>query len=278
VASSSRPYASQPGRPDATSTEQVGQAYPSHPTLLSVGGCKRGSTPLSSYITPSTMPREEGASSFSLTGGTAGWLLNLRPGIRGMVAYDGPAGRCLGRPGPRLSASHPHAWSLLYVANHLTSYTAVRLPASVSRWSTYPASMRPTEPAPRAGAQSQSWTTRVDVPLGTHPASLETRIDRRSSQPTRTRNPRHGRYQTYDPTYPLPTGHVACRGREGFIAYLGVMSAVPGRRTGGSQYGTSIPSKPFCWSHGPQQTTRDSDVTIHPHFHQAECLPLLRSQ
>ena len=51
------------GRPDATSTQQVGRAYPSHPTLLSVGGCKRGSTPRSSYTTPSTLPREEGASS-----------------------------------------------------------------------------------------------------------------------------------------------------------------------------------------------------------------------
>ena len=71
------------GHPDATSTQQVGRAFPSHPTLLSVGGCKRGSTPRSSYTTPSTLPREEGASSFSRTGGTAGWLLNLRPGTRG---------------------------------------------------------------------------------------------------------------------------------------------------------------------------------------------------
>jgi hypothetical protein len=62
VASSSRPYAYRLGRPDATSAEQVGRAYPSHPTLLSVGGCKWGSTPLSSYTTPTTMPREEGAS------------------------------------------------------------------------------------------------------------------------------------------------------------------------------------------------------------------------
>ena len=71
------------GQPDATTTQQVGRAFPSHPTLLSVGGCKRGSTPRSSYTTPSTLPREEGASSFSRTGGTAGWLLNLRPGTRG---------------------------------------------------------------------------------------------------------------------------------------------------------------------------------------------------
>ena len=42
MASSSRPYASQHGRPDATSTEQVGRASPSHPTLLSVGGRKKG--------------------------------------------------------------------------------------------------------------------------------------------------------------------------------------------------------------------------------------------
>ncbi len=36
AASFSRPYAFQRGRPDATSTEQVGQAFPSHPTLLNL--------------------------------------------------------------------------------------------------------------------------------------------------------------------------------------------------------------------------------------------------
>jgi hypothetical protein len=155
VASSSRPYASQLGRPDAqaTPTEQVRRAYPSHPTLLSVGGCKWGSTPLSSYTTPTAMPREEGASSFSRTGGTAGWLLNLRPGTRGMVAYDGPAGQRAGCPGPRLSASRPLERSLLCVANHLTSYTALLLPASPHGGPRTLLSMRPTELAPWAGAQ-----------------------------------------------------------------------------------------------------------------------------
>ena len=35
-----RPH--RPGQPDATTTQQVGRAFPSHPTLLSVGGCKTG--------------------------------------------------------------------------------------------------------------------------------------------------------------------------------------------------------------------------------------------
>ena len=151
---------------------------------------------------------------FSRTGGTAGRLLNLRPGTRGMVTYDGPAGQRAGRPGLRLSASRPLERSLLYVANHLTSYTAVRLPASTPRWSTYPA----VHEANRASTMALSLVVIMDNPGGTsltrgpYPASLEPRIVQHPSQPTRKRNPRLGRYRTYDPAYPLSTGHVACRG------------------------------------------------------------------
>jgi hypothetical protein len=145
------------GRPDATSTQQVGRAYPSHPTLLSVGGCKRGSTPRSSYTTPSTLPREEGASSFSRTGGTAGWLLNLRPGTRGNGLQRRPTDQRVGHPGhvtallPRQGVcslrgqppqATPRCGSLLHGGPRVLR------------------SMRLAEPAPRAGAKVESWTSR----------------------------------------------------------------------------------------------------------------------
>ena len=93
----------------------MGRAFPSHPTLLSVGGCKWGSTPLSSYTTPSTMPREEGARSFIRTGGTPGWLWNLRPGTRGFDPLRGSADQRAGRPGRAYPPPDPRKRSLLYV-------------------------------------------------------------------------------------------------------------------------------------------------------------------
>ena len=182
------------GRPDATSTQQVGRAYPSHPTLLSVGGCKRGSTPRSSYTTPSTLPREEGASSFSRTGGTAGWLLNLRPGTRGYGLLRQPTGQRAGRPG-HVSALRPSARSLLSTWSTTPSYTAVRLPAS--RWSTCPA----FHEAGRASTTGRSQSRIMDIPggrgLAEDPARRYWILGRQyPSQPTRTRNQRHGRYWT----------------------------------------------------------------------------------
>jgi len=182
------------GRPDATSTQQVGRAYPSHPTLLSVGGCNRGSTPRSSYTTPSTLPREEGASSFSRTGGTAGWLLNLRPGTRGYGHLRQPTDQRAGCPG-HVSASRPSARSLLPTWSTTPSYTAVRLPAS--RWSTCPA----FHEAGRASTTGRSQSRIMDIPggrgLAEDPARRYWILGRQfPSQPTRTRNQRHGRYWT----------------------------------------------------------------------------------
>jgi hypothetical protein len=172
----------------------VGRAYPSHPTLLSVGGCKRGSTPRSSYTTPSTLPREEGASSFSRTGGTAGWLLNLRPGTRGYGHLRQPTGQRVGRPG-HVTALRPSARSLLPTWSTTPSYTAVRLPAS--RWSTCPA----FHEAGRASTTGRSQSRIMDIPggrgLAEDPARRYWILGRQyPSQPTRTRNQRHGRYWT----------------------------------------------------------------------------------
>ena len=189
------------GRPDATSTQQVGRAYPSHPTLLSVGGCKRGSTPRSSYTTPSTLPREEGASSFSRTGGTAGWLLNLRPGTRGYGLLRRPADQRAGCPGHASPLSDPRQGVCSLRGQPPQSYPAVRLPAS--RWSTYPAFHEAT----RASTMGRSHSRIMDDPGGkassrTLPCVTGSSDCQRPSQPTRVRNLRHGRFRTHlQPTH-----------------------------------------------------------------------------
>jgi hypothetical protein len=211
------------GRPDATSTQQVGRAYPSHPTLLSVGGCKRGSTPRSSYTTPSTLPREEGASSFSRTGGTAGWLLNLRPGTRGYGLLRRPADQRAGCPGHASPLSDPRqgVCSLRGQPPQATPRCGSRLHGGPRTLH----SMRLPAPAPWAGATVESWTTREGRPLrGPCPALLDSRtVDVRVSLPACEIYAMGG--SDSPPAYPLPARHVARWGRGDFTVYLGVSSA-----------------------------------------------------
>ena len=138
-------------------------------------------------------------STISRTGGTAGWLLNLRPGTRGYGHLRQPTGQRVGRPG-HVTALRPSARSLLPTWSTTPSYTAVRLPAS--RWSTCPA----FHEAGRASTTGRSQSRIMDIPggrgLAEDPARRYWNLGRHHpSQLTRTRNLRLWEVPDSSPTF-----------------------------------------------------------------------------
>jgi hypothetical protein len=72
-------------------------------------------------------------SSISSTGGTPGWLWNLRPGTRSFGPLRGPASQRAGRPGRAYPPPDPRKWCLLYACWEFCPHSRHQLAPTLTR-------------------------------------------------------------------------------------------------------------------------------------------------